>query len=240
MSSSSKPRRRSSRRVLVAASAATVLLSGCSSVDLNPGQAAIINDDVKISQNEVDDTVMAACDYIEISAEDNPDAQALAISDLRSNLTTSKILTPLYADLLDELDLTIRPADVDKLTGQNPLPDGLSDEDEEILTDYFEELAVLQLSQALIGSHAVDPTVTNSSQLTTDESASGADTVSAFLDEQDVDVNPQYGTWNGANVVFESGSLSTPVSERAQPLEADPETGVTDVSDLPPSQVCGG
>jgi hypothetical protein len=226
-------------RVLVAAGAVAVLLSGCGNVDLNPGQAAIVNDE-KISQSTVDDTVTAACHYIEISSKDNPQAQPLAISDLRSNLTTSKVLTPLYADLIDELGLTIRPADVEKLAGQNPLPDGLDEEDEEILTEYFQELAVLQLSQALIGSNATDPTITDSSQLTTDESAAGADVVAEFMKKQDVEINPQYGSWNGANVAFESGSLSTPVSDAAQAPEIDPETGAKDVSDLPPSQVCGG
>lgn len=219
--------------------AAAVLLTGCSSVDLHPGQAAIVNDDIKISASDVDDTVMAACSYIEISAEGNDQAQPLAISDLRSNLTTTKVLTPLYEQLIDDLGLTIRPADISKLTGQNPLPDGLSQQDQDILTDYFYDLAVLQLSQALIGSNATDPTITNSSQLTTDESAAGADVITAFLEEQDVEVNPQYGSWDGANVATGSGSLSTPVSDAAQPLQADPETGATDVSKLPPSQVCG-
>lgn len=227
-------------RTLAAVGAAAVLLTGCSSVDLNPGQAAIVNDDVTISQSDVDDTVSAACSYIEITSKSNADAQPLAISDLRSNLTTTKVLTPLYEELVDELGLTIRPADIEKLTGQNPLPDGLSDEDEEILNDYFHELAVLQLSQALIGSNATDPTITDSSQLTTNESAAGADVVADFMDKQDVEINPQYGSWNGSNVEFVSGSLSTPISDAAQTPETDPETGAKDVSDLPPSQVCGG
>lgn len=239
MSSVTTPRRLTKPRVLVVIAAA-LLATGCSSVDLHPGQAAIVNNDTKISASEVDDTVSAACSYIEISAKNNAqETQALAISDLRSSLTTTMVLVPLYEQLVDELGLTIRPADIAKLTGQNPLPDGLTQDEQDILNAYFEDIAILQLSQALIGSNATDPTITNSSQLTTDESAAGSDTVSKFLAKQDVEVNPQYGTWDGANVTNTSGSLSLPISAGSQPLKADPQTGAKDVSDLPPSQVCG-
>lgn len=241
MSSVQTPRRTRQRRAVVVLAAAAALLTGCSSVDLNPGRAAVVNDDFTVSASSVDDTVTAACNYIEIQAKNDPqNSQAIALSDLRSSFTTTEILVPLYEQLTDELGLTIRPADVEKLAGQNTLPDGLSEKDQEILTDYFHDVAVLNLSQALIGSHTVDPSVTDSSQLTTDESASGADTITAFLEKQDVEVNPQYGTWQGTSVAFESGSLSTPVSESGTPLVADPQTGVKDVSQLPPTQVCGG
>jgi len=232
--------RRLTRGRLLVLAAAGVLLAGCSSVDLSPGQAAVVNDDLTISQNDVDDTVLAACNYIEISSKDNPDAQPLAITDLRSSLTTTMVLAPLMEDLTEQLDLTISPADIDKLIGQQTFPDGLSDEDQEILEDYFHQSAVLQLSQALIGSNANDPSITDSSQLTADESEAGQDVVNDYLKDQDVQINPQYGSWNGGNVEFASGSLSTAVSDAAQPPPFNPDTGAKDVSDLPPSQVCGG
>lgn len=241
MSSNSPTVRGRLRRYGVVAIAA-MAVTGCS-VDLNPGQAAVVNGD-PISQSTVDDSVEAACAFLEVSNAENPEATGIAITDLRSSFTGAFVSVEVFRELLEERGLTVAPADISRAASQNTVPEGLDEDDAEMLQGFFDDIAEISLSEALVQANEADPSITDSSQLTGDEQIDAENTViTDFFAAQDVEVNPQYGewdaAWDGNPVTFASGSLSTAVSDTAQPLVPDPNTGNTDTSSLPPTQVCG-
>jgi len=237
---SSTARGRLRRYGVVALAAAAV--TGCS-IDLHPGQAAVVNGD-RISQSSVDDSVQAACAFLEVSNAENPQATGIAITDLRSSFTGAFVSVEIFRELLDERGLTVTPADIARTASQNTIPDELDEDDAELLQTFFDDIAEISLSDALVQANEADSSITDSSQLTGDEQSDpGSTVVTDFFAAQDVEVNPQYGQWDGEwdgnPVTFASGSLSKPVSDTAQPLVPDPQTGNTDTSSLPPTQVCG-
>lgn len=219
------------------ATVAAVCLAGCGA-DLNPGRAATVNG-TTITQGEVDDLVRAACAYIEINNETSPQPVPQALADLRAILTSNLISFDLTGSATEELGLTILPASVDAIAGQTPLPDGLSDDDVDLLRTFFNNGAESQVAQATIGAHLNDESVTTSADVTPKDAAGAADYIQQYFDDADVTVNPAYGSWDGSAVTSASGSLSDGVSEGAKARIQTPESGPADPSELPPSQVCG-
>jgi hypothetical protein len=117
------------------------------------------------------------------------------------------------------------------------MPTGLSDSDKKVLTGFFYKQAKAQVQQAVIGAHLKDPSVTTSAGVGMSSASDASSYVVGKLKAADVDVNPQYGEWNGRTVATASGSLSDPVSSAATSLLT--AQGNTNVENLPASMVCG-
>ncbi len=222
--------------VIALAAVALLTVSGCGA-NLHPGVAATVNGSA-ISQSQVDDLVGAACSYIEINNQATAQPTTLAVSDLRSTILGSLISSNLVGKAADDLGLTILPKTVQQLDN-TVLPEGLRDSDTDLLTEFFHNAAQAQIDQATIGAHLKDPSVTDSSQVTTADTQGSVDFMTKFLKAQDVTVNPAYGSWDGGRVSSTSGSLSDSVSEVAKAADARTASGQSDVSSLPASQVCG-
>lgn len=241
-------RRGSRGRVLATAAAAFaggLLLSSCGS-DLHPGTVATVNGD-DISRNSVDDLVEAACHYIAKNSEDGQSAE-LTVATVRANVAGAEIAFRLVDSAADELGLTMRDSDIEAVASQTPEPEGLSEGDTDLLTQFFYDSAKAQLQQATIGAHLKDSGVTSSAGVSLDSVTDSTEFIRDYFDKADVDVNPLYGSWSGTDITAGSGSLSRPVSARAKalsPAETDaPTNGLTPPaesasSDVPDNQKCG-
>jgi hypothetical protein len=224
---------------VVAGLVSVVVLTGCDS-QMHPGAAAVVNG-AAVSQSYVDDSATALCHLIVVTNEGAAQPSTPSISDLRVNFTSFGVQSKVVNAVVDELGLTINPSDVDRLTAQYALPDGLSEDDVDRLNAYLDELSAFYVSEATISAHAADPSVTDSSGLQVDASAPPPlpDEVTQRLADADVDVNPMYGSWDGSTstVVAASGSLSELVSKAS--ASPDPAAPEADSADLPSSQACG-
>lgn len=210
------------------------LLAGCGS-NLHPGAAANVNGSV-LSQSEVDDIVGAACRYITLQNQASTTPQQFSVSQLRATVTSSLISFDLLDGAVDDLGLTIRDADVEALAAQSTLPEGLSSSDSALLDEFFTDAAQSEVTQETVGAHLKDSSVTDSGDATSDDVGASTDYVKKYFGEQDVTVNPGYGTWDGTTVNQSAGSLSDPVSDAAK--QALPADGQTDLSGRPAAQVC--
>lgn len=244
----SNSRRGPRRRALVTAAAAIaggLMLSSCGA-DLHPGTVATV-DGVDISRNSVDDLVEAACHYIAKQSEGGDSAE-LTVSTVRANVAGAEVAFRLVDSAATDLGLTVRDSDVQAIASQTPDPEGLSDSDTDLLKTFFYDSARAQLQQATIGAHLTDETVTTSAGVSLDSITDSDEYIRDYFKDADIDVNPIYGVWSGTDISAESGSLSRPVSARAQalsPAEADaPLTGLEPPadeasSDVPANQKCG-
>lgn len=220
----------------VASLVAVVALTGCDA-QLHPGDAAVVNG-TSISQDDVDDVVTAVCNYIEIANKSAEQPSNPAFSDLRSSFLGLLIQFDIVSAVTSELGLTIYPADIEK-AAQFPLPDELSQEDQDIINDYLYQQAESQVGQATIAAHETDSGVTNSTGVTIDPNSPPPDAVQQALADADVSVNPGFGSWDGTTVTTSSGSLSDLVSTPKPTSNEGGASAPTDTGDLPPSQVCG-
>lgn len=236
---------RSSKRRLAGLALVAVLgVSGCT---FHPGSAALVNG-TKISQHDVDDLVGAACSFTRLNrlADPAPSEPASSVAFFK-HLFTQDLVSFAIVDKAARLQgVTVSPAAIGKIVGQQPLPKGLSDSDESTLTDFFTASARSQLQQIVIAAHLKDASVTSSEDV--DEAdyqtlLQSADAYMArFTQQQSVQVNPAYGSWDDGAVGASDGSLSAPASEVAtkwlrlrKGSAADPAS----ISGLPPNQVCG-
>jgi hypothetical protein len=188
--------------------AAVLALSGCSA-GFHPGNAAAV-DGTTISESSVDDVMDAACAYTEDFAKQNAQVQKLDRVEYRGVFLTGMIQAAITDEIATSQGLTVSDAQVEStaVTSVNSIPDSLSDSETDALTQYFEDQARSSIQQALIGKHADDPSITNGSQLTSDEISADKPHMTTYFKEADVDVNPSYGTWNGTSIDSGTGSLS--------------------------------
>ncbi len=240
---------RRSRLTGVVACAAMLGLSGCGN-DLQPGAAATVND-VRISQNQVDEIVGAACEFTQASRRQQGGGAPQRLDDLRSTITTALIQFEIVDDVANERDVSASPGAVsqveDQFTQASPIPDEVSEDNAATLEAFFADFAMSQAQQAAIGANVNSPEVTSISTVTPEDLEASAALLSEFTQEQDVVVNPAYGTWDGKAVVAANGSLSDPVSDAAlggggaestdPAAPADP--AAADSADVPAVQLCG-
>ncbi len=235
---SRRPTRRRRPGVGVAAAALLSLtaVSGCGS-HLTPGVAATINGDT-ISQDSVDSVVEAACAYTAASAQTGAAPQPpISLANLRSTITQSLIQFEVTDDAATQMGLSVSPAVIATGATQQPIPAGLDDTDADVIKGFFADFAKSSAQIQLIGAHLADPSITTYEQVTLDKSAQGKKYVTTYAADQDVTVNPAYGSWNGSAVAGGSGSLSDPVSDSAKASAAGAADGAN-TSSLPSSQVC--
>lgn len=231
-----RPRRRagsSCSRVVLAL--AGLLLAGCG-IDIHPGAAAVVNGHV-ISQSQVDDLVLAACDYSRaVRAEQGGAEPTQSMGNLRTSLAGALIQFEITDEAASQLGLSVSEAKISELTSANPMPAGLSGESRDLLEGFFHDASRAQLQQAVLGAHLSDPKVTTADDVTPANVDAGMRYLDSFAAKQDVTVDPSYGSWDGSALVSSSGSLSDPVSTTPA---ARPNPSPDAVADLPPSQVCG-
>ncbi len=240
--STSRRAARSARRPRLPASAAMALLlvgalSGCGT-HLSPGAAATINGDA-ISQNHVDEVVLAACAYTAANAQaGGQPAGETSLANLRATITQALVQFDLADRAAAAMKLNVTAAEVSAAAAQNQLPSGLSDTDADVLRGFFQDFSRSSDQVKLIGAHLTDPSITTMQQVTTDKSAAATTYLETYASKQDVTVNPAYGVWTGSAVKGTSGSLSDPVSDVAVAGEAAASDPQADASALPASQVC--
>jgi hypothetical protein len=219
---------------------AALALSGCGA-DLQPGAAATVKHDgvegagavdLTIDEGTVDDLTSAFCSYITEANKTAQQPQQIAQSTIRYQLLNALIAFDLMGSLSDSRGFTMRPSDIAAAAAQGspPLPDGLSDSDKDLLTQFLNDTAVATLEQSVLAANLSDSGQTTSEGVTPG-ATSGSDGVkNQWFEQADVKVNPSFGTWDGKQVVAGSGSLSNLVSGGG--ASADPST-------LPSTQVCG-
>lgn len=226
---------------------ALVAVIGVSGCTFHPGSAALVNS-TKISQNDVDDLVVAACSFTRLNrlANPAPSEPASAVAFFKHLFTQDLVSFAIVEKAARQQGVTVSPAAIGKIVGQQPLPAGLSDSDESTLTDFFTASARSQLQQIVIAAHLADPSVTSTEDV--DEAdyqklLQSADAYMArYTKQQSVQINPSYGSWDGGAVGATDGSLSAPASEVAAKwlrLRTGSASDPASVSGLPPNQVCG-
>jgi hypothetical protein len=238
------------RNTTALALAAVLGLSACGN-DLQPGAAATVND-VRISQDEVDEIVGAACEYTQVlrQQEGGGAGEPQRLDELRSTITTALIQFEIVDTAATERGVSASQSAVSAFDEQSQIPEGLSEDNVETLEQFFADFAMSQAQQAALGANAKDSEVTSISRVTPQDLEASAELLSEVTQAQDVVVNPAYGTWDGRAVVAGNGSLSDPVSDAAIGGEggeggedtdpaapADPAASVP--ADVPAVQLCG-
>lgn len=206
--------------------AAVLALAGCST-DFHPGSAAVVND-TTITQGQVDDITDAACAYTAALRETDTRYPQLGLADLRSSIVIGLVQEEITQQVADEQGLSVSDAQVNQIAVQNvnSIPDSVPDDQREALTSFFDDQARSTVLQALIGKHADDPTVTNGSDLTSDEIAAETKPwMKKYFEAADVDVDPSFGQWNGTTLDPGTGSLSQPASTAKSELTAAEQCG---------------
>jgi hypothetical protein len=212
-----------------------VVVSGCGT-SLNPGAAAQVNDQ-RITQSEVDDMVMAACEFSKVARLEagGKDPQS-SMAALRETVIGAKVQFALTEQAAEELGITVSDAAV--TAAMQTVPPQLTGDAADLVRDFFHDAAKAQVQQAVIGAHSVDSSVTDDSAPMSDENlAAGEQFLQEYAAEQDIEVNPEFGTWDGSKVSRGSGSLSVAVSDRAEEIGQAADN--RSIPDLPASQVCG-
>lgn len=228
--------RRTKRRIAGLAMVVALGVSGCT---FHPGSAAVVNG-TTISQSNVDDLVLAACDFTELVNRKNPSsAQARPVSYFKHLFTQDLISFEITAKAAREMHLSVSPAAIAKITSQQSLPDGLSAGDRDRLTEFFTGAARSQLQQAVIGAHLKDSSVTTADNVTPDDVTAANKFMAAYTRKQSVQVNPAYGSWDGHRVGDTDGSLSVPESAAAGTWLRLRQNNASGATGLPPNQVCG-
>lgn len=201
-------------------------ISGCSQ-DLQPGAAAKVND-VRISQDKVDDIVGAACEYTEVArGQSGGGGEPQRLDELRSTITTALIQFEIVDDAATERGVSASDAAVSQVAQQTQIPEGVSPDSEETLETFFEDFAMSQGQQAAIGANVTDPQITSISEVDPRDLEAAAAVLAEITKDQDVVVNPAYGTWNGEAVTAGNGSLSDPVSDAAVGSKGGEDPGLT-------------
>jgi len=190
-----------------------VLASGCT---FHPGQAAVVNGS-EISQGTVDDLVQAGCHYFE--AQRKVDGSGVgptkSVAYLRHLFTSNLISFELVDTAASDLHLTVSDAVVAKRSQAPALPTGMSQQDKDLLNQFFADSTRASLQQAVIGAHQADPSVTNADNVTPNTIAAGRAYVRNLAPSQAVTVNPAYGTWSHGRLLCTDGSLSAGQSAAA-------------------------
>ncbi len=233
-------RTRSRLTVGAAGCVAALLLTGCGA-DLHPGAAAVVDGET-ISQGQIDDLVSAACDYTQLTREESGSGTAATLgkASLRTQLTNALVQFRLTEAAADELNVRVTDAQVTNLASGNPMPETISDDAKDVISDFFYDAAKSQLLQGVIGVHLKDSSVTTVEDVTEEDVEAAADYMKKYYEKADVEINPSYGRWNGNSIDEGSGSLSDPIETTTAAPEAEPGQPAPDpLEDLPESQKCG-
>lgn len=187
-----------SRRVAAVASSAiiAVALAACDTDQV--GAAAVVGDD-RITVAELQDH---AREVVEVS----PDAEITGDqAELQRGLLNRMISFRLNDQVARDTGVTISEADIDQFIDEQLIPqtpDG--------------DLTPL-LAQNLLTEQTLRDAVR---QVLTIEELGGseayAEAITTAAEQVGVEVNPRYGTWDGVQLVQESGSISVPVGEPTQ------------------------
>lgn len=218
------------------AAVAMLVVSGCT---FHPGSAAVVNG-TKISQNDVDNLVSAACNYSKlIRLKGAGSTAATSIAYLKHFFTSEMVMIRITDKAAAQRGLTVSPAAIAKVTSGQTLPGGLTSSERAALSSYFTASAREKLQEAVIGAHLKDSSVTNADKVTQADLKAGTAYLKTYSTKQSVQINPAYGSWNGSTVVDTDGSLSAPKSSAAVAWLRQQQKGVSDVAGLPANQVCG-
>ncbi len=218
------------------AMAVVFALAGCGT-NIHPGTAAVVNGHV-ISQGEVDDLVLAACEYSKaVRLQQGGAEPGQSMATLRSSFVEALIQFELTDEAVSQLELSVSDAGIAELTAANTMPPGLTEESQGLLEGFFFNASRARLQQAVVGAHLRDPKVVTAEDVIPEDIDAATKYLDKFATNQDVAVNPSYGSWDGSTLVHTSGSLSDAVS--TTPPAAGPGAAPDPVKDLPPSQVCG-
>jgi hypothetical protein len=231
---------RKGRGLAAAAFAGALLASGCT---FHPGQAAVV-DGSNISQSTVDDLVQAGCAFFKAQRLASGGAQpTTSTSYLRHLFTQNLIAFTIVDKAASRLHLTVSPAAVAKVSANESLLAGMHGKDRARLEEFFTMSTRADLQRAVIGAHLNNPSVTTADHVTQSQIAESRSYLKKFTLEQQVSVNPAYGTWRHGQLLDTDGSLSaaeSPAARKWLSLRAANSSGNPDsVAALPPSQVCG-
>lgn len=228
-----RPRRR--LHALAVGLVAATVMSGCM---FHPGSAAVVNGST-ISQNTIDDLVVAGCGFFRAQRIEQGGATPDTSTAWLRNVFIGSLITIKIVDLAaDQLHLTVSPAAVANAT--QTLPAGMSSDDQEVLGAFLADSARSEIQRAVIGANLEDPSVTNADGVTPDDITPASEKyLRSFTARQHVEVNPAYGTWSGGTLVDTDGSLSKAQSADARKWLALRADNQQSVIGLPASQVCG-
>lgn len=187
-----------SRRVAAVASSAVlaVALAACDADQV--GAAAVVGDD-RITVAELQDH---ARDVVEMSPDTDVTGDQ---AELQRGLLNRMISFRLADRVARDTGITISEADIDQFIAEQLIPqtpDG-------------------DLTPLLAQNWLTEETLRDAvRQVLTIEQLGGneayAEAVTAAAEEVGVEVNPRYGTWDGMQVVAQSGSISTPLDGPTQ------------------------
>lgn len=210
-----------------------------SSCTFHPGDAAVVNGQ-GISQSKIDNLVLAACNFSKVQREQaQGTSPSTSMAYLRHVFVQNEISFVITNTAATQLNLTVSPAAIAKVTSGESIPSTLSSEDQQVLKQFFTASARSQLQQATIGAHLRDPSVTTADNVTSADLKAATPYMNTFTAKQKVVVNPAFGSWSGSQVVDTQGSLSVPQSNAAKTWLTLRQTDSNSVAGLPPSQVCG-
>ena len=202
--------------VLAGIAGVAVLASGCSGGTVigadgpRPGVAAEVGDQ-KLSIEDADAITDAVC----AAQEQNPQAQPTTRALAEQGIVAQWVTAQAARELVDQQGLSVDAQPYDRT--QIPGFDSLSDDDQELVGSYADDINFLQAA---------------SSQLKSDEE--GLD-----IGGVDVTVNPRYDVdIKGDRLVPTSNDLSAAVSDESVAGSADQPT-TDQLASLPASQVCG-
>jgi hypothetical protein len=220
------------RRLAGLGLASTVLLTGCGASGWNPGVAVRVADE-SISLSEVQDTTTSYCSAVETQLEEGT---AVANSVVGSQVAGSLALRAAAEQWAASVG--VEPAE-DYDTAAESLDAALTGLSE----DQQEAVRAVNLAQPYLDSVALvygQEQVGDSAGQAEAARAAGKDAFAAWLDDQDVRVDPRY------SIALEDGGIarvetqvSYPVSETAESV-ASGEPDADYANALAPSQRCGG
>lgn len=215
--------------------ASAVLLSGCGSVpDFNPGVAARVGDET-ISLSAVDDVAESYCGAIEpqLEKESQVFPNSLVLGNVAGNLTLRAAADQLADEYGVEADKQYDRA-VDQVEGS--LTDLSADQRDAIIevdgTRVYVNAVQLSVGRAILreegGSGGGDEAAL----------AAGQEALQAWLDDNDVRLDPRYGLEiDQGQVVPADTSVSFPLGDIAKGATGQPDPVVT--AGLPETQRCG-
>lgn len=230
-------RRRPSLVPVVAAVAAALLTAGCGITDnaAKPGLAAEV-DGQTLRLDKVDQVVADFCALRATNPEAPPTPTALVRAQFVTGWTQAVAMDALGAEHDVALPQgEIDPVAVDQVWGKLGTIDDDNYDSFEWLTwislrlaepvaELGSKLALAETGEQLTGDAAIDR---------------GADAVTAWLDDEDVVLNPVFGDYDARTVSFRGDPLSIPVSGEARAADKTAELTPEQIAKLPAGQLCG-
>lgn len=210
--------------------ASTVLLTGCGASGWNPGAAARVADET-VSASEVQDVTSAYCEAVETQLEDGQYvANGVVATQVAGSLALQAAAEQFAASEGVEPDAESYQAAVDAL---EPGLGALTEEQAEAVREVNlarPYAAAVELAVGLEAAGDADPEAA---------AAAGREAFAAWIDEQDVRIDPRYPvTIEGGDVARTTSDISLPVSDTAKrAVSGEPDE--TYAAGLPSSQRCG-